>query len=79
MNCRRARQCICNEDFQNRQVDDVSHELMAEVCLSNGEQLELEKLCPRNSSLETVNTHLGRLMWRPWRRSSSKTWRRFCT
>ena len=35
----------------------------------NGEQQqqqqELERLCPRNSSLEMVNTHLGRPMWRP--------------
>ena len=33
---------------------------MAEVCLSNGEQLELERLCPRNLSLEKVNTSGGR-------------------
>ena len=39
---------------------------MTEVCLSNREQPELERLCPRNSSLETENTHLGRPMLRPW-------------
>ena len=35
---------------------------MVEGCFSNGEQPELESLCPRNLSSETVNTHLGRPM-----------------
>ena len=46
---------------------------MAEVCLSNGKPLELERLCSRNLTSGTANTHLGRLMWRSWRWSSSKT------
>ena len=48
---------------------------MAEVCLSKGEQLELERWCSWNLSSEMANTHLGRLIVRPWRWSSSNTWR----
>ena len=48
----------------------VENSLIAEVCLIRGQHPELLRLCPRNSTSETANSHLGRPMVRPCRQQS---------
>ena len=42
MNCRRARQCICNAVFHTWQVEDVAHELADVGEFSVDEQTRVE-------------------------------------